>query len=126
MSKQLYYGLRLTQHGEMYSLEIDIETEHGKGTTSFDLVKQMPEIQEAINRRCADILITPIIDWKTECERLDTRIGILESEIKAKQMTIDAMNQNYLKQEEVILQKDKLIKELQAKQSGGLFWWLRR
>ena len=123
---ELYPGITLQQHGERYSINLEVMTNHGKGMVSFDLVKQMPEIQEAINNRCADILITPIIDWKTECEHLNTRIGILESEIKAKQMTIDAMNQNYLKQEEVILQKDKLIKELQAKQSGGLFWWLRR
>lgn len=123
---ELYPGITLQQHGERYSINLEVMTNHGKGLVSFDLVKQMPEIQEAINRRCADILITPIIDWKKECEHLNTRIGILESEIKAKQMTIDAMNQNYLKQEEVILQKDKLIKELQAKQSSGLSWWLRR
>jgi predicted RNase H-like nuclease (RuvC/YqgF family) len=123
--KTLYPGLRLSQHGEMYSLEIDIETAHGKGVTSFDLVKQMPEIQEAINRRCADILITPIIDWKKECEELKDKVGILEQDIKAKQMVIDNMNLNYTTQEAKIKQLQRDLAN--AKKTGsGLFGWMRR
>lgn len=123
---ELYPGITLTQHGERYSINLEVMTNHGKGLVSFDLVKSMPEIQDAINKRCAEIEATPQADWEGTCEQLNARIGILESEVKAKQMTISAMNDNYLSQEKVIAQKNQLIKELQAKQSGGLFGWPRR
>lgn len=122
---ELYPGITLQQHGERYSINIEVMTNHGKGMVSFDLVKQMPEIQEAINKRCADILITPIIDWKKECEELKDKVGILEQDIKAKQMVIDNMNLNYTTQEAKIKQLQRDLAN--AKKTGsGLFGWMRR
>lgn len=122
---ELYPGITLQQHGERYSINLEVMTNHGKGLVSFDLVKQMPEIQEAINNRCADILITPIIDWKKECEELKDKVGILEQDIKAKQMIITNMTANYAEQEARIKQLQRDLAN--AKKTGsGLFGWMRR
>jgi len=122
----LYPGLDLFERNGSYHLGMKIALPHGTAYTYWPLERSLPEVQQAVNAWCADAMANPPVDQAKTIDGLNYRIRLLESDVTAKQATIEAMNANYAEQEKRIRELAAQVTDLtaqlaaaQKKQSGG-------